>query len=84
MCGAIAEVDERVPCVVGPTPYYKIWQLNRTMLLHSTDGRPMPNVVYTFDFFEPWDFVTVRAMSSRTFPFPGYWAFGTLRDLWDP
>ena len=36
--GAIAAEDARVPCVVGPTPYYKVWNLNSTMLLRTAGG----------------------------------------------
>lgn len=56
VCGAIAAEDARVPCVVGPTPYYKVWNLNETMLLRTAGGKPMESIIYTFDFFDPWDF----------------------------
>jgi len=58
VCGAVYSVDDRMPCIVGPTPYYKVWQLNSSMLLHWPDGRLMEHIVYTFDFFEPWEYVT--------------------------
>ena len=45
VCGAIASVDSHMPCVVGPTPYYKVWQLNSSMLLRTAGGRPMENVI---------------------------------------
>lgn len=41
VCGAVHAVDDRMPCVVGPTPYYKVWQLNSSMLLHGADGKLM-------------------------------------------
>ena len=80
VCGAISDVDPRMPCIVGPAPYYKVeprrapeprslalsqrpvgtrppaiqvWQLNSSLLLRTAGGRPMDNVVYTFDFFDP-------------------------------
>ena len=58
VCARIAMVDNRMPCVVGPTPFYKVWMLNSSFVLRTTGGRPMENIVYTFDFFDPWDFVT--------------------------
>ena len=64
VCGAIASVDPRMGCVVGPTPYYKVWQLNSTMLLRTPSGRPMDSIIYTFDFFDPWDYVTEQAAGS--------------------
>ena len=54
VCAAVASVDARMPCVVGPTPYYKVWNLNSTLQLRSVGGKPMENVIYTFDFFDPW------------------------------
>ena len=68
VCGAIHSVDDRMPCVVGPTPYYKVWQLNASMLLRTPDGRLMNSVVYTFDFFDPWDYVTSDAEHGLTYP----------------
>ena len=56
-----------MPCVVGPTPYYKVWQLNSTLVLRTPGGRPMENIVYTFDFFDPWDYVTSDSEHGFTF-----------------
>ena len=68
VCGAIAAIDARIPCVVGPTPYYKIWNLNSTMLLKTAGGKPMENIIYTFDFFDPWDYVTSDAETGFAYP----------------
>ena len=35
-----------------------MWQLNDTMVLRTPSGRQMENIIYTFDFLDPWDFVT--------------------------
>lgn len=61
MCTAIHEVDPATPCVVGPAPYYKIWQINESILLKDT------NVIYTFDFFLPWSYITAED-TTKTFP----------------
>ena len=44
----------------------QVWQLNSTMLLQAPGGVPMPNIVYTFDFFEPWDYVTTDGHGSAS------------------
>jgi hypothetical protein len=28
------------------------------MLLRTPSGERMPNIVYTFDFYDPWDYIT--------------------------
>jgi len=58
VCAGVHTVDARVPCVVGPSPYYKIWNLNETMVLRTPSRAPMANIVYTFDFYDPWDYIT--------------------------
>ena len=60
VCAAVAGVDERVPCVVGPAPYYKPWRLDDTLLLRHPNGSKRENVIYTFDLFEPWEYITSR------------------------
>jgi len=52
LCSAVHEVDPPTPCVVGPAPYYKVWQLDEGSLLND------PNVIYTFDFFHPWSYIS--------------------------
>ncbi len=68
VCAAVHRVDNRMPCVVGPTPYYKVWQLNGSMILRNGDGSPMKGIVYTFDFYDPWDFVTSDAEDGYSYP----------------
>ena len=68
VCAAVHRVDNRMPCVVGPTPYYKVWQLNGSMILRDGDGSPMKGIVYTFDFYDPWDFVTSDAEDGYSYP----------------
>ena len=68
VCAAVHRVDNRMPCVVGPTPYYKVWQLNGSMILRNGDGSPMKGIVYTFDFYDPWDFVTSDAEDGYAYP----------------
>ena len=62
-CAVVRAHDARALCVVGPAPYYKVWELTEAILL------PIPNVLYTFDFFLPWKFVSSdSAKSAATFP----------------
>lgn len=68
VCAAIAGVDARVPCVVGPTPFYKVWNLNETLILRQPDGQPRKDVIYTFDFYDPWEYVTSTASNGYTYP----------------
>ena len=61
VCAAVHAADASVPCVVGPAPFYKVWQLNGSMVLHDRRGAQMRNIIYTFNFYEPWGFVTGAA-----------------------
>ena len=45
-CEAVHAVDPRSLCVVGPRPYYKLWELT-SQVLQPTGS----NTLYTFDFF---------------------------------
>ena len=55
-CSAVRRVEANTPCLVGPSPYYKLWNFNSSILLPNTS-----NVVYTFDYFQPSDFVFGRS-----------------------
>ena len=46
----------------------QVWQLNSSLLLRTAGGRPMDNIVYTFDFFDPWDYVTSDDEHGYTYP----------------
>eukprot|EP00040_Diaphanoeca_grandis_P034056 m.209675 g.209675 ORF g.209675 m.209675 type:complete len:499 (+) comp33048_c0_seq4:288-1784(+) len=50
-CAAAQTADPNTPCMIGPGPYYKLWNFNESILLSQ------PNVIYTFDYFQPTDFV---------------------------
>jgi len=51
-CAATQQVDPQTPCMVGNAPYYKLWNFgDETVLLNSS------NVIYTFDYFNPDQFV---------------------------
>ena len=39
-CAAVHAIDASVPCVVGPAPFYKVWQRN-SLALPLT--RPQPS-----------------------------------------
>lgn len=88
-CSAVHSSDPRVLCVVGPTPYYKVWMLNETLLLRMPEdgghtprgagqGRQtsashngptlMRNIMYTFDFYDPWEYITQEHESSLMYP----------------
>jgi hypothetical protein len=62
ICTTIHSVDKPTPCMIGPAAYYKIWQLSPDILIDD------PNVIYTFDFFLPWDYITEK---DSTYTFPG-------------
>jgi hypothetical protein len=51
-CEAVHTEDAGALCVVGPRPYYKLWELNDDVLQPAGS-----NTLYTFDFFVPKAFV---------------------------
>jgi len=51
-CAATREVDPQTPCLVGNAPYYKLWKFGNDTILANTS-----NVIYTFDYFEPAQYV---------------------------
>ena len=53
-CDMIHGEDPRAMCVVGPAPYYKIWEFSG---LTMPSGQLRQNIMYTFDFFIPKVFV---------------------------
>jgi hypothetical protein len=49
-CEAVQNIDPSTPCMIGPRPYYNIFEFeNGEDLILSENS----NVVYTFDFFMP-------------------------------
>lgn len=59
-CEAVHAVDPGALCVVGPRPYYKLWELNDAVL-----QPPGSNTLYTFDFFVPKNFVMSDTRKNR-------------------
>eukprot|EP00729_Bicosta_minor_P009214 gene9214-24024_t len=51
-CAVTRTADPRTPCMVGGAPYYNLWNFNANTVLRNTS-----NVIYTFDYFLPQDFV---------------------------
>lgn len=49
-CSRVHAVDAATPCMVGPSRYYKLWELSDAVILKDT------NVIYTFDYFVPEGF----------------------------
>merc|ERR1711959_634354 len=47
-CTAVHSVDSATPCMVGSTPYYKLWTFNDDIIISGNK-----NVIYTFDYFVP-------------------------------
>ena len=74
-CDAIAKGDPRGLCVVGPAPYYKVWNFNEAVLLHRR------NILYTFDFFIPWALVTTDSSKSDT-SYPSRMRCASVYDTW--
>ena len=54
-CDAVHEADPRALCIVGPAPYYKIWNLADMQAMQALGDRTQ--IVYTFNFFVPKVFV---------------------------
>jgi hypothetical protein len=46
-CAVVRAHDERALCVVGPAPYYKVWELTDEIVL------PLPNVLCMLQRFQP-------------------------------
>ena len=59
-CEAVHASDPRALCVVGPRPYYKLWELSNQVL-----QPPGSNTLYTFDFFVPKHFVMSDTAKER-------------------
>lgn len=53
-CRTVHAHDAAALCVVGPRPYYKLWELGDEIVLPQKE-----QILYTFDFFVPNHFVTV-------------------------
>jgi len=51
-CEVVHSEDPGALCVVGPRPYYKLWELTEDVLQPTGS-----NTLYTFDFFVPKTFV---------------------------
>mmetsp|Transcript_25424 Transcript_25424/g.54932 ORF Transcript_25424/g.54932 Transcript_25424/m.54932 type:complete len:247 (-) Transcript_25424:113-853(-) len=77
-CAAVRRHDPHALCILGPAPYYKLWELNERLLLSS-----LPNVMYTFDFFVPWRLVTADSAIS-TAAFPGDFECSSVYETWWP
>ena len=74
-CAAAHAGDAATPCMVGPAPYYKLYNLGPSTLLRNTR-----NAIYTFDYFNPDDFVFGQATHIPAYG-PAY-ACATLYDGW--
>lgn len=57
-CAAVQAVDPRTPCIVGTRPYYKLYTVDENYLIKNNS-----NVIYTFDYFNPENFVFGRGMA---------------------
>ena len=63
-CNAIQSIDQNIICLIRPSQYYNICHLNSTIFINSTTG----NVLYTFDFFTPYECVNVQLTPPLTYP----------------
>ena len=77
-CAGAMAGDPHTPCMVGPGPYYKLWNFTTAHVLLGNNT----NIIYTFDYFVPeaWVFGT------PTIPqYPGVYNCTTLyTDVWVP
>ncbi len=87
-CEAVHRADPRALCVVGPRPFYKLWELTDEVL--QTSSR---QTLYTFDFFVPKDFVMSDTLRQREqycshgegcygAAFPGTYPCSKVYDTW--
>jgi hypothetical protein len=61
-CASAQQADPNTPCLVGGTPYYKLWTFgDNTILRNNTD------VIYTFDYFNPDAYVFARDGTTSAF-----------------
>lgn len=73
-CAAVHSVDAVTPCMVGPRSYYKLYAFTDDVFLADDS-----NVIYTFDYFNPDDFVFGR----DTIPtYPGIYRCHVLYNGW--
>lgn len=73
-CKATQAVDPSTPCMVGSTPYYKLWTFNSDVIIPDN-----PNVIYTFDYFDPDDWAFGRDSVPQ---YPGIYPCSTLFPGW--
>ena len=83
-CDMIHGEDPRAMCVVGPAPYYKIWEFSG---LTMPSGQLRQNIMYTFDFFIPKVFVESNsanyvASDDEAPTFPGMYSCKEVYDSW--
>ena len=79
-CDAVHDADPRALCIVGPAPYYKVWELPKTRLPDRHR-----NIMYTFNFYVPGRFVASNSAESlrkgeEPPSFPGAYA---CKDVYD-
>ena len=75
-CEAVHSADPRSLCVVGPRPYYKLWELSDEVLQPRGS-----NTLYTFDFFVPRHFV-MSDSSRGGGRYPGTYSCKDVYDGW--
>jgi len=67
-CAAAQAAAPGTPCVVGPGPYYKLWNFDDSILIKGNR-----NVIYTFDYFVPDDYIFGRVdKATQKPPIPSY------------
>eukprot|EP01043_Picozoa_sp_COSAG02_P094893 COSAG02_NODE_31297_length_536_cov_0.659039_1_plen_178_part_11 len=75
-CAAAQSASPETPCMVGPAPYYKLWNFDEGILLKSQ------NVIYTFDYFVPADYIFGTVDKSHQVPiigsYPGNYSCAAL------
>ena len=90
-CESVHRADPRVLCVVGPRPFYKLWELSEAVLQPKRS-----NTLYTFDFFVPSPFVLSNTAEERKercgsgsnetwcagSQFPGYYECREVYETW--
>ena len=71
-CAAVHGVDALTPCMVGPGPYYKLWDFDASIVLPGDT-----NVIYTFDYFQPTNYIFAKGTPAVS-SYPGNYPCGSL------
>jgi len=73
-CSSVQKADVGTPCLVGPRPYYNLNAFDDSIII--PDNR---NVIYSFDYFNPPDYIFGSTKVSK---YPGQYRCEDLNKGW--